>query len=220
MMTPTEQYNRELYHYGVKGMKWGVRKFEKASADLDNRKAAYEKAKKEYSKAYNKANLLRIAALSPVEKHRQAQEKRWNNVAKKAKKANNLRQEYKTAKKEFNKNTTALQKVGRVVQKTNKSISDKAASSRQAYNDLGFAGKTAYNVSTAMNGRFNKIMGNALYSIGKAKYESLNGVGTPGQVAALKGIGVAAKALKIIGDVQITTSALREVEAVSQLKRR
>lgn len=25
-MTSVEQYNKELYHYGVKGMKWGVRK--------------------------------------------------------------------------------------------------------------------------------------------------------------------------------------------------
>ena len=25
-MTPTEQYNAELYHYGVKGQKWGVRR--------------------------------------------------------------------------------------------------------------------------------------------------------------------------------------------------
>ena len=25
-MTPTEQYNNEIYHYGVKGMKWGVRR--------------------------------------------------------------------------------------------------------------------------------------------------------------------------------------------------
>ena len=26
MMTSIEQYNQELYHYGVKGMKWGVRR--------------------------------------------------------------------------------------------------------------------------------------------------------------------------------------------------
>lgn len=26
MITATKQYNQELYHYGVKGMKWGVRK--------------------------------------------------------------------------------------------------------------------------------------------------------------------------------------------------
>ena len=26
MMTPTEKYNQELCHYGVKGMKWGVRR--------------------------------------------------------------------------------------------------------------------------------------------------------------------------------------------------
>ena len=25
-MSITEQYNQELYHYGVKGMKWGVRR--------------------------------------------------------------------------------------------------------------------------------------------------------------------------------------------------
>lgn len=102
--------------------------------------------------------------------------------------------------------------------KTN-SAKTKMSSSRQAYNDLGFAGKTAYNVSTAMRGRFTKTMGNALYSIGKAKYESLNGVGTPGQVAVLKGIGVASRVLKTIGNVQITTAAIREAQAVSQLKR-
>ena len=45
-MTPTEQYNRELYHYGVKGMKWGVRKkyisegrVERAAKKLANYKA-------------------------------------------------------------------------------------------------------------------------------------------------------------------------------------
>ena len=28
-MTPTEQYNQELYHYGVVGMKWGIRRAKK-----------------------------------------------------------------------------------------------------------------------------------------------------------------------------------------------
>lgn len=29
MITPTEQYNKELYHYGVVGMKWGIRRAKK-----------------------------------------------------------------------------------------------------------------------------------------------------------------------------------------------
>ena len=212
-------YNGELYHYGVKGMKWGVRKFEKASADLDKRKSAYKKAKKEYNKAFNRADTFRVAALSPVKKHRQAQEKRWYDAAKKAEKANKLRQEYKTAKKEFNKNTTALQKVGRVGKKTANYISAKSDSSKKAYNDLGFVGKTAYNATAAMRGRFTKNMATALYSIGKVKYESLHGGGTPGQVAALKGIGAAARVLKTIGDIQITAAAIREVEAINEWRR-
>ena len=101
-----------------------------------------------------------------------------------------------------------------------KSNTSKIGSSREAYNDLGIIGKTAYNANTALRGRFTKSMGDALYSIGKAKYESLNGVGTPGQIAALKGIGVAARVLKSIGDIQITTAAIREATAISQLKRR
>ena len=215
-MASIEQYNNELYHYGVKGMKWGVRKFEKASADLDKRKSAYKKAKKEYNKAYVRADTFRVAALSPVKKHRQTQDKRWDDVAKKAEKANKLRQEYKSAKKEFNKHTTVLQKVGRAGKKTANYMSTKSNSSREAYNNLGFVGKTAYNVNTAMRGRFTKAMGNALYSIGNAKYNSLNGVGTPGQVAALKGIGAAAQVLKTIGDVQVTTAAIREVRAINK----
>lgn len=39
-MSITEQYNQELYHYGVKGMKWGVRRAEKKA---DNYRAKIKK---------------------------------------------------------------------------------------------------------------------------------------------------------------------------------
>ena len=40
-MTSMEQYNQELYHYGVKGMKWGVRRAQ--------RREAINKYRKEYN---------------------------------------------------------------------------------------------------------------------------------------------------------------------------
>ena len=51
-------YNDELYHFGVKGMRWGHRKAAQKS-DLRNRydKAKVEKrnAKKAYNKSFNEA---------------------------------------------------------------------------------------------------------------------------------------------------------------------
>lgn len=45
----------ELMHYGVKGMKWGIRKARQKSRELDDKKAAYTRAMKDDTKSYQEA---------------------------------------------------------------------------------------------------------------------------------------------------------------------
>ena len=110
--------DNELYHYGVKGMKWGVRKFQEKSEALDRKKASYKKAKKAYSKSFNKAYNRSLAAYSPLKKHRQANEKRWSDAQTKAEALKKAKSEYKSAKKELRQNATVGQKIGRGAKKT------------------------------------------------------------------------------------------------------
>lgn len=85
----------ELMHYGVKGMKWGVRR------TYTQMKASYKKAKKDANKSFNKAYNKSIAAYSPIKKHRQANNERWNDATEKILTLEKARSEYKSAKKAF-----------------------------------------------------------------------------------------------------------------------
>ena len=108
-----EYYAHELYHYGTKGMKWGVRRFQnedgslksagkkrysEMTTDVNDKKAAYKQAKKDFNKSYNKAYNKSIAALSPSKKHRQANDKRWDDAFEKADRLDKAKTEYKNAK--------------------------------------------------------------------------------------------------------------------------
>lgn len=102
--------NGELYHHGVKGMKWGRRRYQNAdgsltpagrqrySSDVKSAKAAYKQAGKEYNKAYNNAYNKSLAGFSPIKKHRQANDQRWEEAYDKAQALNKAKEDLKGAK--------------------------------------------------------------------------------------------------------------------------
>lgn len=109
-----------LEHFGVKGMKWGVRK-----QKVLNAKSEYKKARKAYNKSFNKA--YNYSGNHPVsqfvtKKGRAKSENAWNQASSDADRYNSAKSAYKSAKRErknaikdtykgINKNTSFYEKV-------------------------------------------------------------------------------------------------------------
>lgn len=107
----------ELTHHGIKGMKWGKRRFQNADGsltaagkaryrdamDVAEKKAAYKSANKEARKAVNKTIDRRSQAHSLSKKRRQAYDALVEDAANKTNKAAELEKEYKSAKKAANR---------------------------------------------------------------------------------------------------------------------
>lgn len=99
------QYPDYLMHYGVPGMKWGVRKqrtYDTSTAygRMKTAKQQYKSDKKAYSKSFNKA-YYHNHAYSLSKKKRQASADRWNDAIDKSRTLNSSKKAYKSAKKEY-----------------------------------------------------------------------------------------------------------------------
>ena len=99
--------SNELYHYGVKGMRWGHRKASyqnTATSDLRKRydaaKADKKAANKAYTKAFNKAYNRSYDTYSLSKKRRDASNERWNDAAEKGAKSYEADQAFKKVKNE------------------------------------------------------------------------------------------------------------------------
>lgn len=98
--------NGELYHFGVKGMKWGHRKkYYNADGSLNRLGQARQNLKtanKEYGKAYNKAYNYsnRHMITQWYGKNKRTADNNWGDAYDKARAADKAKQEYKAAKKE------------------------------------------------------------------------------------------------------------------------
>ena len=64
-MVSSELYNKELYHYGIKGMKWGLRRFQKKDGTLTSAGKKHIDAKAGYlNPKYNDKKSVNRKAVS------------------------------------------------------------------------------------------------------------------------------------------------------------
>lgn len=103
----------ELQHYGVKGMKWGVRKAREEYKKLDQAKAKYKHAKKAYDRSFGYYHQNSGKAFSLNRAKRMENTERFNDAMKDAARLNKAKKNYKAQKKSVRQNAPMSAKLER-----------------------------------------------------------------------------------------------------------
>lgn len=137
LYSPSESY---LAHHGVKGQKWGVRRYQNEDGSLTpvgrrrygtvenfNNAQQYRAAKKSYNKAFNDAYRHRIEVYSFKKSKRDAENERWDKALTKADELNMAKSAYKQSRKEAKRPVSLT---------VNKSDDPRTKKVKQDYNTL------------------------------------------------------------------------------------
>lgn len=152
--TPSSE---ELYHYGVIGMKWGVRRAAKQNRSVRNAKAIADSDYREYSRAYDKATGTLFG-----KNRRAAANKRLTETAEQARKSqSDYKKAYKKAKTEA---AASIHKQGydrKTAQRVAKMSTGKAIGQSML---LGSYGALKYNYARAHGQTKGKAVASAILS--------------------------------------------------------
>lgn len=145
-----------LCHDGIKGMRWGVRRFQYEDGTLTPegkkrygsvQKLNYINAKKEYNRAFNKAYFK--SGIHLTKKGKDEDTKRWEKVYEANKKLDSAKKEYKQFKNTQKEEKRIQKEKNKKIRKQKEKIFD-AFSSSSHTNSKKYAAKTAKDVVGAV----------------------------------------------------------------------
>ena len=108
-----ESTNQTLLHYGVKGMKWGVRKARQEYKKLDVAKGNYKSAKKAYGRSFRYAYIHSGNAYSLNRAKRAEAAADWRAATRDVARLNKAKKAYKDQKQAVRKNAPVAAKAER-----------------------------------------------------------------------------------------------------------
>ena len=138
-------YEDELYHYGVKGMKWGVRKDPEVSAARRRYKMAKKEANKAFNKAYSFSNRHPVSQYFKSSKNYHKSNELWGDAQDKIREEKNAKSNLKAikrshkvaAKNEVRKKVKAYSQAYDQASRAQDRADDKWRSVSKQYKDLG-----------------------------------------------------------------------------------
>lgn len=157
-----EQYN-ELYHYGVKGMKWGVRR-DKKWASSPTQPSSYRSSS--LAGTYAATGNKRIA--KKLDKSNAKDAERWKKAREK------YPEEAKLGDKRLSEMSKIDKKLITINQKYDRELSKEATKMRKQYEKEGSADESKLETLLTERYNYNKIADHIADRISKMSYDELN----------------------------------------------